>query len=108
MNIDSLRAAFPERNILYFDSLDSTMRAAAENGPGAVVIANRQLADNTIIVFRANDLQGRTVLLVLSGVAAAARTEEKKQPQAPPLTLKLSYIVDPAHPDIFRIGKGQF
>jgi BirA family biotin operon repressor/biotin-[acetyl-CoA-carboxylase] ligase len=44
MNIDSLRAAFPERNILYFDSLDSTMRAAAENGPGAVVIANRQLA----------------------------------------------------------------
>src|ERR1700730_7206640 len=63
------------------------------------LIANRQLADNTIIVFRANDLQGRTVLLVLSGVAAAARTEEKKGPPAPPLTLKLSYILDAAHPD---------
>jgi len=71
------------------------------------VIANRQLADNAIIVFRASDLQGRTVLLVLSGVAASARAE-KKQPPAPPLTLKLSYILDAAHPDIFRIAKGQF
>jgi hypothetical protein len=70
------------------------------------VVANRQLAENMIIVFRANDLQGRTVLLVLSGVAAA-RTEEKKAPQ-PPLTLKLSYIADPAHPDVFKIVKGQF
>jgi hypothetical protein len=71
------------------------------------VIANRQLADNTIIVFRGSDLQGRTVLLVLSGVAASARAE-KKQPPAPPLTLKLSCILDAAHPDIFRIAKGQF
>jgi hypothetical protein len=44
-----------------------------------------------IVVFRADDLQGRTVLLVLSGTAPAARSEDKKQPQAPPLTLKLSY-----------------
>ena len=49
-----------------------------------------------------------TVLLVLSGVAASARAEEKKQAQPPPLTLKLSYILDAAHPDIFRIAKGQF
>jgi hypothetical protein len=47
------------------------------------------------------------VPLVLSGVAASARAE-KKQPPAPPLTLKLSYILDAAHPDIFRIAKGQF
>jgi hypothetical protein len=71
------------------------------------VVANRQLADNTIIVFRANDLQGRTVLLVLSGVAAGARSEEKKGGQ-PPLTLKLSYILEAAHPDVFSIAKGQF
>jgi hypothetical protein len=70
------------------------------------VVANRQLADNAIVVFRANDLQGRTLLLVLSGAAAAARSEEKKE--QPPLTLKLSYILDAAHPDIFRIAKGQF
>ena len=55
------------------------------------IVANRQLADNTIVVFRADDPQGRTVLLVLSGASAAARSEDKKQPQAPPLTLKLSY-----------------
>jgi hypothetical protein len=69
-------------------------------------VANRQLADNTIVVFRADDLQDRTVLLVLSGVAAPGA--EKKQPPAPPLTLKLSYILDAAHPDISRIAKGQF
>jgi hypothetical protein len=72
------------------------------------VVANQQLAENTILVFRANDLQGRTVLLVLSGVAAEARREEKKGLRPPPLTLELSYIEDAAHPDVFRIGKGQF
>jgi len=45
--------------------------------------------------------------LVLSGVAAARR-EEKKGPRPPPLTLELSYILDAAHPDVFRIAKGQF
>jgi hypothetical protein len=71
-------------------------------------VTNRQLAENTILVFRANDLQGRTVLLVLSGAAAEARREEKKGPRPPPLTLELSYIEDAAHPDVFRIAKGQF
>jgi hypothetical protein len=48
------------------------------------------------------------VVLVLSGAAAAARSEDKKAPQPSPLTLKLSYILDAAHFDIFRITKGQF
>jgi hypothetical protein len=68
------------------------------------IVTNRQLADNTIVVFRADDLRGRTVLLLLS--AAAARSEDKKA--TPPLTLKLSYMLDAVHPDIFRIAKGQF
>jgi len=42
---------------------------------------------------------------VLSGVAATASTKEKKEP---PLTLELAYIQDASHPDVFRIGKGQF
>jgi hypothetical protein len=71
------------------------------------VVANHEIAENTILVFRANDAEGRTVLLLLSGVAAAARSKERKAPQ-PPLTLQLSYIQDAAHPDIFRIAKGQF
>jgi len=81
---------------------------ASQNYKQESAVANRQLAENTILVFRANDLQGRTVLLVLSGVAAEARREEKKGPRPPPLTLELSYIEDAAHPDVFRIAKGQF
>jgi hypothetical protein len=45
---------------------------------------------------------------MLSGVAGSARPEEKKASQPPPLTLELSYIEDAAHPDVFRIGRGQF
>jgi hypothetical protein len=67
-------------------------------------VANRQVAEHTIIVFRTNDLEGRTVLLVLSGTPVTAHAAK----QAPPLTLELSYIEDATHPDIFRIGKGQF
>jgi hypothetical protein len=72
------------------------------------VVANHQLAANTILVFRGSDDQKRTVLLLLSGVAASAESEEKKAPKPSPLTLELSYIADAAHPDVFRIGKGQF
>ena len=81
---------------------------ASQNYKPDTVIANRQLAENTIVVFRASDQQGRMLLLVLSGVATATRSDEKKGPRPPPLTLELSYIEDAAHPDVFRIGKGQF
>jgi hypothetical protein len=81
---------------------------AAENFRADSVVANRQLAANTILVFRAGDDRKRTVLLVLSGVAATARPAAKNAPRPPPLTLELSYIEDAAHPDVYRIGKGQF
>jgi hypothetical protein len=81
---------------------------AAQNYKPDTVVANRQLAENTIVVFRGGDLRGRIVLLVLSGVAATARSDDKKGPRPPPFTLELSYIKDAAHPDVFRIGKGQF
>ena len=81
---------------------------AAQNYKPDTVVANRKLAENTIVVFRAGDLERRMVLLVLSGFAAAARGDEKKGARPPPLTLELSYIEDAAHPDVFRIGKGQF
>ncbi len=80
----------------------------SENFKPDSVVVNHQLAANTILVFRGSDDQKRTVLLVLSGIAAAARSEEKKAPKTPPLTLQLSYIEDAAHPDVFRISKGQF
>ena len=81
---------------------------ASENFKPESVVANYQLAPHTILVFRGSDEQKRTVLLVLNGESASARSEEKKTPKPPPLTLELSYIEDAAHPDIFRIGKGQF
>ena len=81
---------------------------ATENFQADSVAANRQLAENTILVFRGSDNQKRTVLLVLAGVAASAHSEEKKAPRPPPLTLQLSYIEDAAHPDVFKITKGQF
>ncbi|HXB70263.1 MAG TPA: biotin--[acetyl-CoA-carboxylase] ligase [Candidatus Acidoferrales bacterium] len=44
MDLDRLRAAFPGRPILYYPSLDSTMRAAAGCERGTIVIAGEQLA----------------------------------------------------------------
>ena len=81
---------------------------STENFKPDNAVANHQLAPDAILVFRAGDEQKRTILLVLSGAAAAARTEDKKTPKPPPLALELSYIEDPAHPDVFRIGRGQF
>jgi hypothetical protein len=74
--------------------------------PGSVV-ANRQLNDNAIVVFRGADAQDRLVLMVLHGSAAAEGKDEKAPPPRP-LSLELSYIADAAHPDVFRIPKGQF
>jgi hypothetical protein len=81
---------------------------STENFKPDSVDANHQLAPDAILVFRASDEQKRIILLVLSGVAAAARAEDKKAPKPPPLSLELSYIEDPAHPDVFRISRGQF
>jgi hypothetical protein len=80
----------------------------SENFESGNVVVNRQLSHNTILVFRASDERKRTILLVLSGAAASAWSEDKKGPRPPPLTLELSYIEDAAHPDVFRIGQGQF
>jgi hypothetical protein len=72
------------------------------------VVVNHQLPAGAILVFRGSDAQNRTVLLILSGVAASVRPEEKRASKTPPLSLELSYIEDSAHPDIFKIGKGLF
>src|SRR4051795_3493065 len=44
MDLTRLRLAFPERQIVYFDDVDSTQRIAAANPPGTIVLADRQLA----------------------------------------------------------------
>jgi hypothetical protein len=77
----------------------------AQNYEPDHTIVNRQVAKDAIIIFRTSDLKGRTVLLVLGGTPVTARQTKQGQP---PLTLELAYIEDVAHPDIFRIDKGQF
>lgn len=107
-------------NILWFSDRTATSDEAivgaanslrdyfvSENFRPDSVVANRQLAPNTILVFRGSDDQKRMILLVLSGVAGSARADDRKAPR-PPLTLELSYIEDAAHPDVFKISKGQF
>ena len=44
MNVDQIRAALPGRPIHYYATVDSTMRAAAGQPPGAIVIAEEQIA----------------------------------------------------------------
>jgi hypothetical protein len=81
---------------------------ATQNYKPDSVVTNHQLAENSILVFRASDDQKRMVLLVLNGVASSAWADNKNEPRPPRLTLELSYIEDASHPDVFRIGKGQF
>jgi BirA family transcriptional regulator, biotin operon repressor / biotin---[acetyl-CoA-carboxylase] ligase len=44
MNIERIRGKFPDRDIDYFASLDSTMRAAGGRKPGYIVISGEQTA----------------------------------------------------------------
>jgi BirA family biotin operon repressor/biotin-[acetyl-CoA-carboxylase] ligase len=44
LDIDRIRRAFPERSITYYESIDSTMQAAAGGKPGDVVLAEEQTA----------------------------------------------------------------
>lgn len=68
------------------------------------ILANHQLP-NGYVVFRGLDASGRMVMLMLAG-AVGADAEKDKAP--PPITLQLSYVLDPQHPDVFRVAKGQF
>lgn len=44
MNLERIRAALPGRAVLYYDTIDSTMNAAAGQPPGTVVAAGEQTA----------------------------------------------------------------
>jgi BirA family biotin operon repressor/biotin-[acetyl-CoA-carboxylase] ligase len=44
IDLARLRTAFADRQILHFESLDSTQRAAAGNEPGTIVLADHQLS----------------------------------------------------------------
>ncbi|MBV8168751.1 MAG: hypothetical protein JO021_18280 [Alphaproteobacteria bacterium] len=68
------------------------------------ILANQQMPHG-FVVFRGLDAGGRMVMLMLAG-AVGAEAEKEKTP--PPITLQLSYVLDPQQPDIYRVPKGQF
>ena len=67
------------------------------------VATNIAQPDGSIVVFRGDDAQGRRTILVLGGVAAP----EGQKPAGPPV-VQISYIRDPANPDVFQIRRGDF
>ncbi|MEJ0068450.1 MAG: hypothetical protein WDO24_06700 [Pseudomonadota bacterium] len=105
-------------NITWIAEPKST--AAAENLVGAAnllrnyflaggyrpdtIIANQQMP-NGYVVFRGLDARSRMVILVLTGATGTPPADAEK---APPVGLQLSYILDPEHPDVYQVPKGQF
>ena len=76
-------------------------------------IANHQLKDGSIIVFRGQDNLGRMVLLYLNnplGNPEQAKTKSAKEKAelAKKITLMLSYMENPKQPDIFKLNEDDF
>ncbi|MGV7222258.1 MAG: hypothetical protein ACQ9MH_12100 [Nitrospinales bacterium] len=76
-------------------------------------IANHQLKDGSIIVFRGKDNLGRMVLLFLNNPVgtpekAKLKSAKEKAALAKKMTLMLSYMEKPSKPDVFKISKEDF
>jgi hypothetical protein len=79
------------------------------------VVANAQLPDGTLLVFRGLDAQGHMTLLLLAlpqtgshvGSSSDQSAKSKSEPKKPDVTtLRLSYIEKPDKPDIFKLDGG--
>ncbi len=66
------------------------------------LLVNQSVGKDSILVFRGVDDKGRMVLLLL------VNPQKPGVPKNQEIVLKLSYIQQPDHPDIFKIEKGQF
>lgn len=75
------------------------------------MIANAQLKDGSILVFRGADKNGRMVIVLLNNPAfnPDPKSKEKVNPEmVKKMSLRLSYIEKPGSPDIYKIGKDEF
>ncbi len=83
----------------------------AQNFPRDNVVVNTKLANNSTLVFRGVDVKGHAVELIygedVQQKPAADGADKKPQTVAIPYT-RLSYIENPAAPDIFNLKSGQF
>jgi len=66
------------------------------------LLVNQSVGKDSILVFRGVDDKGRMVLLLL------VNPQKTGVPKNQEIVLKLSYIQQPDHPDIFKIEKGKF
>jgi hypothetical protein len=73
------------------------------------VEVKKQLPDGSLIVFKANDDKNHTVSLRLGAVPKALPKDAKPdtKPDAA-YFLRLSYVLDEANPDLYKIEKGAF
>jgi len=71
-----------------------------------MVLTNQQLPTGSVLVFRGTDPEGRLVALQLNPLRGP--TPDGAEPASPRMSLVLSYVADPANPDVFKIEKGAF
>jgi hypothetical protein len=73
------------------------------------VHANVATKDGTIVVFEGEDAEKHATLLTLVNSTVPGPVKNgKHEPSTQAVVLRLSYILDPQNPDIFRLKKGQF
>ncbi|HZK90666.1 MAG TPA: hypothetical protein VFC56_11010 [Stellaceae bacterium] len=73
------------------------------------VVTNAKMPDGSVLVFKGQDADKHTTLLRLAAgtmTPAPAKGEKPKPVEA--AALSLSYILDAANPDIYRLKKGLF
>lgn len=80
---------------------------AAQQWPAGKAAADAKLPDGSLLAFRGIDAKGRMVMVVFTPPPAAQGKGTQPDPNAQ-ATLRLSYVEDPEHPDVFQLKPGQF
>lgn len=70
--------------------------------------ANVLLANGSMLLFRGRDADGHAVVLTLTGTVNRNDKAKPRTITLDPTTLSLTYIANPAHPDVFHLQKGSF
>ena len=78
-----------------------------ENFPRGVVV-DSALSDGSVLVFRGIDAQGRMVALAATALYTANPAAGDKTAPQPDPVLRLTYVEDPQHPDVYTIKPGEF
>jgi hypothetical protein len=74
--------------------------------PESLIVNGVAKDRKALVAFRGVDAQKRMVLLILPGTFSETRGDSA--PSFSPVSMRLSYILDPDNPDIFKIAPGQF